>query len=96
MTIIKNVPAELSNQRLDKTAAELFNDYSRTQIKKWIIDGRILVNGDIAQPKESVQENDEIEINPVEERKVSWDPQTIDFEVHYENDDFIIVNKPAG
>ena len=96
MTIIKIVPAELSNQRLDKTAAELFNDYSRTQIKKWIIDGRILVNGDIAQPKESIQENDEIEINPVEERKVSWDPQSIDFEVYYENDDFIIVNKPAG
>ena len=96
MPINKNVPIELENQRLDKVASELFNDFSRTQIKKWILDGRVLVNGDVAQPKESVQENDEIEINPVEERKVSWDPQDIEFEIHHETKDFIIINKPAG
>lgn len=96
MLINKNVPIELANQRLDKVASELFSDFSRTQIKKWILEGRVLVNGDLAQPKESVQENDEIEINPIEEKKVSWDPQDIDFGVHSETKDFIIVNKPAG
>ena len=94
--IIKNVPNNLALKRLDKAAAEMFTDYSRTQIKKWIEDGKVLVNGEISQPREKVHENDEIELNPAEEQKVSWEPEDIQFEVHVENEDFIIINKPAG
>ena len=65
MPKVKNVPNYLSNNRVDKVAAEIFPDFSRTQIKKWILEGRILVNGDLLKPKESFQENDEIEINPI-------------------------------
>ena len=96
MPTIKNVPTEFANQRLDKAATELFKDFSRTQIKKWIEEGRILVNGDLCKPRETVHENDEIEINPIQEKKVSWDPQDIDFDVNHETSDFIIVNKPSG
>ena len=94
--MIKNVPNSLANRRLDKVSSELFPDFSRTQIKKWIIEGRIIVNGELSRPKEIVQENDEIEINPIEEKKVSWSAQDIDFEIHHESDDFIIINKPPG
>ena len=94
--MIKNVPTDLENKRLDKASAELFPEFSRTQIKKWILEGRIIVNGELSKPKEIVQENDEIEVNPVEEKKVSWAAQNINFEVHYESDDFIIINKPSG
>lgn len=94
--MIKNVPNSLANRRLDKVSSELFPDFSRTQIKKWILEGRIIVNGELSKPKEIVQENDEIEVNPVEEKKVSWAAQNISFEVHHESDDFIIINKPSG
>lgn len=94
--MIKNVPTDLENKRLDKASAELFPEFSRTQIKKWILEGRIIVNGELSKPKEIVQENDEIEVNPVEEKKVSWAAQNISFEVHHESDDFIIINKPSG
>ena len=96
MISIKKVPIELAGCRLDKASAKLFSDFSRTQIKKWIIDGRILVNGDLGQPKELVQEDDNIEINPVEERKVSWDAQDIPFGIFHETEDFIIIDKPSG
>ena len=96
MPTIKNVSIEFANQRLDKAATELFKDYSRTQIKKWIEEGRILVNGDLCKPRETVHENDEIEINPIQEKKVSWDPQDIGFDVNHETSDFIIINKPSG
>ena len=96
MPIIKNVPVELANQRLDKAASEIFKDFSRTQIKKWVQEGRILVNGDLSKPRETVHENDEIELNPIQEKKVSWEPQEINFEVQHETSDFIIVNKPSG
>ena len=39
MTVIKNVPKSLANNRLDRVAASLFSDFSRTQIKKWILEG---------------------------------------------------------
>ena len=94
--MIKNVPTHIANQRLDKAASELFDEFSRTQIKKWILDGRILVNGDLSKPRDCVHENDEIEINPTKERKVSWEPQNINFETYHECEDFIIINKPPG
>ena len=96
MTIIKNVPKSLANNRHDKVAASLFPDFSRTQIKKWIEEGRILINGDLSKPRDFAQENDEIEINPVEEKKVSWDKEDINFDVIHEDNDFIIVNKHPG
>ena len=96
MTIIKNVPKSLANNRLDKVAASLFPDFSRTQIKKWIEEGRILINGDLSKPRDFAQLNDEIEINPVEEKKVSWDKEDINFDVIHEDNDFIIVNKHPG
>ena len=91
MTIIKNVPFDLANTRVDKAVSELFPDFSRTQIKKWILDGRILVNGELSKPKDNVYENDEIEINPDEEKKVSWKAQKINFDIHYESDNFICI-----
>ena len=96
MTVTKNVPKSLANNRLDKVAASLFPDFSRTQIKKWILEGRILINGDLSKPKDMTQENDEIEINPIEEKKVSWDKEDINFDVIYDCDDYIIVNKNPG
>jgi 23S rRNA pseudouridine1911/1915/1917 synthase len=94
--MIKNVPINIANQRLDKAASLLFNEFSRTQIKKWILEGRILVNGDLSKPRDCVHENDEIEINPTKERKVSWEPQDINFDIYHECEDFIIINKPSG
>ena len=94
--MIKNISADIANKRLDKAASELFDSYSRTQIKKWILEGRILVNGDLSKPRDFVHENDEIEINPTEEKKVSWEPQDINFDIYHECEDFIIINKPSG
>lgn len=96
MIEIKKVPKNLADQRLDIVASELFDNFSRSQIKKWIANGFILVNGDLSKPKDKVQENDEIEINPIEEKKVSWGEEDIDFDVIDENNNFIIINKKPG
>ena len=93
MSNIKKVPSSLANSRLDKASAEIFNQFSRTQIKKWILNGRILLNNEIAVPKDTVYTDDEIEINPISERKVVWHAQDINFEVIHEEKDFLIINK---
>ena len=44
MEIVKKVSQEFSGMRLDKVSSIIFEDFSRTQIKKWIIEGRLLLN----------------------------------------------------
>ena len=94
MEIIKTVPENISKSRLDKVCSEIFDDFSRSQLKKWILEGRILLNNEIALPKDLVSKNDEISLNPVSEEKISWQVEDISFDVIFENKDYLIINKP--
>ncbi len=87
------IPEKLSGYRLDKASAILFEEYSRTQIKKWILNGNILLNGEILRPRDFVFQGDELEINPISKNQVSWNPQKINFNTIEEQEDFIIVDK---
>ena len=94
MEIIKTVPENISKTRLDKACSKIFEEFSRSQLKKWILEGRILLNNEIASPKDIVNNNDEIILNPNTENKITWQPEKIDFEVLFENDNYLIIDKP--
>ena len=96
MTNCKKVTAEFSNMRLDKVSSEMFKDFSRTQLKKWILEGRILLNSELALPKDTVHVDDVIEINPTTEKKNFWEPEDIYFDVMTEEKDYLIINKPSN
>tara|TARA_B000000475_G_C15921583_1_gene416927 strand:+ start:424 stop:822 length:399 start_codon:yes stop_codon:yes gene_type:complete len=96
MEILKKVSEEFSGMRLDKVSSMIFEDYSRSQLKKWILEGRILLNNELASPRETVFTNDEIEINPISEIKTSWQPEDIDFEIIKEEKEYLIINKPSN
>ncbi len=53
MEMVKKVSEEFSGMRLDKVSSMIFEDYSRSQLKKWIIEGRILLNNELASPRET-------------------------------------------
>ena len=94
MEIIKTVPENVSKTRLDKVCSEIFDDFSRSQLKKWILEGRILLNNEIALPKDLVNKNDEISLDPVSENKIAWEAEDISLEVIFETKDYLIINKP--
>ena len=96
MTNCKKVTSEFSNMRLDKVSSEMFKDFSRTQLKKWILEGRILLNSELALPKDNVHADDVIEINPTTEKKNFWEPEDIYFDVMAEERDYLIINKPSN
>ena len=96
MTNCKKVTPEFSNMRLDKVSSEMFKDFSRTQLKKWILEGRILLNSELALPKDNVHVDDVIEINPITEKKNFWEPEDIYFDVMAEEKDYLIINKPSN
>ncbi len=49
------IDEEHARQRLDKTLAIMFPDFSRSQLQAWIEDGSITVNGNIWRPREKVK-----------------------------------------
>ncbi|MDU2480443.1 MAG: S4 domain-containing protein, partial [Klebsiella sp.] len=82
-------------QRLDQALAELFPDYSRSRIKEWILDQRVLVNGSIGdKPKEKVLGGEHIAIDVEIEEEARFQPQDIPLNIVYEDDDILVINKP--
>ena len=43
--LIKTISSDFHNVRLDQAATALFEDYSRSQIQRWIEAGNLLING---------------------------------------------------
>ena len=84
-------------QRLDQALAEMFPDYSRSRIKEWILDQRVLVNGKLCdKPKEKVLGGEQVAINAEIEEEARFEPQDIPLDIVYEDDDLLVVNKPKG
>lgn len=84
-------------RRLDQTAAELFPNYSRSCIKKWILDGRLQVNGKtVNKPKEKVSGGEIIVISiKIEIQKESrLEAQNIALDIIHEDRDILVINKP--
>ena len=96
MSTTKKVSKDLINLRLDKATSVLFEEFSRTKLKEWILSGNILLYGEIASPREKVSLDDEIEVNPINEVSTEWCPENIDFSVLHETNDFLIVDKPIN
>jgi 23S rRNA pseudouridine1911/1915/1917 synthase len=90
------IPPEMAGYRLDKALAKLFPSYSRARLQQWIHDKQILVNDMPWRSKDKVKGGEVINImaQPVEE--VPWQAQVLPLSVLYEDEDILVINKPAG
>lgn len=82
--------------RLDAYLAAHVASWSRSRIKRLIEDGDVLVAGHTAKPSYKLRSADEIEVELVAPPPTAFTPENISVEVVYEDDDLIVVNKPAG
>ncbi|KRN33032.1 RluA family pseudouridine synthase [Liquorilactobacillus mali] len=82
--------------RLDKVLTELFPQYSRSQLKQWLVERAILVNAQPAKPNYKVKENDQIELTVPPVKETSLQPENIPLDIVYEDEDVLVVNKPQG
>ncbi|EED35770.1 ribosomal large subunit pseudouridine synthase D [Luminiphilus syltensis NOR5-1B] len=90
------VPADLHGARLDQASAELFPDYSRSRLKTWIQEGKLTVDGVVLRPKDKVALDNQLELIAEAEAEVAWSGESLPLDICYEDDDVIVVNKPAG
>ncbi len=83
-----------AGKRIDSAINELFEQFSRSQIQKWIKDGLITINGKTTKPKHILLGDEEIEINIELLPTNEWLAENIDLNVIFEDDDIIVIDKP--
>ena len=82
---------ENANTRLDHYLANN-TEFSRSKITNLIKEGKILVNRKNVKTGYLIKENDIIEIN-YEEEELKAEPEKMDLDIVYEDNDVIVVNK---
>lgn len=84
----------LKGFRADIVAAKALPNLSRSYIKNLFIGGQILVSGQAAKSGHKLRPGDVIEIDydPVSSQKI----EDIDLPILYQDDDVLVINKPAG
>ncbi len=85
-----------AGSRLDQVAAELFPDYSRARLQKWIKQGKLLVNGVKSQSKQKLLGDEQLSINAELETQEKWQAEELPLDIVFEDDDFLVLNKTAG
>ncbi|ERP86857.1 23S rRNA pseudouridine synthase D [Alcanivorax sp. P2S70] len=92
----EQVRAEQAGQRVDQAAAELFDGFSRSRLQAWIKDGVLTVNGNKAKPKDKLTGNESLSLEVVIEPELEDQPQSIELDIVYEDEDLLVINKPTG
>ncbi|WP_371373292.1 23S rRNA pseudouridine(1911/1915/1917) synthase RluD [Thalassotalea aquiviva] len=91
------VPDVCLGKRLDQTIAQMFPDYSRSRLKEWILAGNVQVNGTtVTKAREKLLGGETITLNAEIETEVHYEAQDIKLNIVYEDDDILVINKPAG
>nr|WP_083499632.1 RluA family pseudouridine synthase [Psychrobacter piscatorii] len=90
------VTEDESGLRIDKVASQVFADFSRVQLQGWITDGSLLYNGSVQKPKVRVKAGDVLHLSTTLQQHSEDQPENIDIDVVYEDDDVLVINKPVG
>ncbi len=91
------VPTSCLGKRLDQTLAQMFPDYSRSRLKDWIVAGKVAINDTIiTKAREKMYGGETITINAEIEADIRFEAQDIPLNIVYEDDDILVINKPAG
>ena len=91
------VPAELAGERADKAAALLFDDFSRAVLSRWIAEGALTVDGQAVKPRQRLVGGETLTLDTDLLPREDWaSAQAVDFEVIYDDEDLLVVDKPAG
>ncbi|HYR77278.1 MAG TPA: RluA family pseudouridine synthase [Pyrinomonadaceae bacterium] len=85
-----------AGQRLDTFLAAHIEGWSRARLQRLIEDADVLVNGLVAKSSYKLHANDQIEVELTPPLSTAFAPENIPLDIVFEDDDLIVVNKPAG
>ncbi|PYK79574.1 MAG: RluA family pseudouridine synthase [Verrucomicrobia bacterium] len=91
-----NVTATDPRMRLDRFLAKTAPEFSRSRIQTLIRQGHITVNGAVRRARDMVRAGDHIALVEPPMEAIDLVPEKIALSVLFEDDDLIVINKPAG
>ena len=90
------VPDTAAGRRFDAVLAELFPEFSRSRLTAWIRAGDVLVDGREVRPRDPVRGGERVSLLARLEQETRAEPQDIPLQVLYEDDEVLVIDKPAG
>jgi len=90
------IGSEFSGYRLDKFLAKKHEDFSRSYIQKLIDEEYVKVNNKNIKKSYILKQRDIVEVYEKENEKLDLEPYKIELNIIYEDENIIVINKPAG
>jgi 23S rRNA pseudouridine1911/1915/1917 synthase len=91
------IKEEVSGDRLDVILTKLIPDLTRSNLKKIIELKQVKINSSIENsPSKKLKIGDTVEINLIPSDEIKILPTNIKLDIVHEDEDILIVNKPAG
>jgi 23S rRNA pseudouridine1911/1915/1917 synthase len=95
--IALTIPPECAGLRLDQALARLLPEFSRSRLARWMREQQVTLDGSAAAPRQKVWGGERVLLAPVfEPGDVAPQPEAIPLDIAFEDDDLLVVNKPAG
>jgi 23S rRNA pseudouridine1911/1915/1917 synthase len=85
-----------AGMRLDQAAAELFGDFSRARLQKWIRAGDLKVDGRVQKPTFRLDGGETLVLAAEPEYSERVLPEAIPLNLLHADDDLVVLDKPAG
>lgn len=82
--------------RIDKYLADTAGQLSRSYIQKLLKEGRVLVNGKTVKASYVVEDEDVLSMDIPKAVEPEIEPEAMELDILYEDDDVILINKPKG
>jgi 23S rRNA pseudouridine1911/1915/1917 synthase len=90
------VSASEAKLRLDQFLAKRLPEFSRSRLQQLIRDEFVRLNNSTSRPRQIVRGGDMIELTEPPLEKIETMPEPIPLEILFEDNDLIVINKPAG
>lgn len=87
---------DLAGERLDQVAGQLWPDFSRARLQKWIRDGVLTLDGRRCKPSERLAGGEQLRLQVTLEPEGDDVAEAIPLALIHEDEDVIVVDKPAG
>jgi 23S rRNA pseudouridine1911/1915/1917 synthase len=90
------VPSRARGMRLDRFLADELPHFSRSRLQALIREGHVTLNETGARSREILRTGDTIRLVEPPPEKIATEPQNIPLDVLFEDEDLLVINKPAG
>lgn len=90
------VPAESAGERLDRFLAAAGAAGSRAEAERLLAAGKVRVDGRVRPKSYRLEGGERVDVDSGEPQQPGLEPEDLQLVVRYEDDDLLVVDKPAG